>query len=209
MTQNNILYCPIDIETPSINEEKIHNLFYSNCELHYTKCWNYYTICCENLSKNKDFQDYKKNWDNRYKFENTFEWDQKIEKYFPEIKNTILKLPFNKLTHINLLKQVNDVPPHIDYDKDETVFNNEFCYKWLLIPGKEKSFFIDDTQEKYITTPNKHNIFVIPETKIKHGAKNTNKNKIIISIFGELNIEKSNNLIKKSYEKFKEYTITR
>lgn len=204
---SNILYSPIDIPTPEIDSIKLNNLFEKNCLLHYTKLWNFYTIKAENIKINNTPEGFRKNWLNRYNPEIITEWDNDFEEYFPEMISFLNLLPFKKLTHINILKQLKDIPPHIDYDKDEQTKYDNLCYKWLAVPGDHDSFFIEKEERLFVNPPNNFKCFVIQETKAKHGAIKRNNNKLILSIFGIIDLEKHKSLIKRSLERFDDYVI--
>lgn len=202
---NKLLYTPIIISTPDINSNLINEEFNKKCSLHYTNLWNFWTI------RHKPYKSYTERWENRY-VEDSLKpiWDEDFKNKFPECIDFLKKLPFEELTHINLLKQVKDIPLHIDFHKNENITKNEFCYKWLIVPGNKNSFFIESKQNIYtfINPPENYKCFCIQESYIKHGAIKRDDEKIIMSIFGKLNIKEHDNIIKLSMEKFHDTCIS-
>lgn len=199
----NILYTPIDLITPKINLNNLLKLFFLKCSIHYTKLWKYYTII------SRGYQNYEENWNSRYDSTNfSIKYDKDIFTDFPEIFITLKKLPFLQLTHVNILYQIDDIPPHIDYHKDEKIHKKNLCYKWLIYPGISNSFYVLKDEKKYFINPPKNNlIFAIQESEYKHGAIKKDDHKLIISIFGILDEKNHRGLISQSTKKFKNEII--
>ena len=199
----NLLYTPIDIQTPKINEDLLQFYMDKNAKLHYTGLWYYWTICAKNIYESS-IEEYNANWNNRYNSKVSVEWHPNISNV-SNVKSTLQLLPYEKITHVNILRQIKDVPLHYDVHEYENSIPNQMCYKWLVISNSFDSFYVEPKQ--YIKLPNKNKIFAIKESQVKHGATLSDPKKLIISIFGLYN-DKHNALIRKSQEKFKDYAIT-
>jgi len=202
---DSILYTPVFLKTPLIDSNKLITIFKNNCNLHENKFWNFWTV------KFKPYITYDERWNNRYTNDNIEPiWDTDFKYNFPECILFLHSLPFKKITHINLLEQIKDIPLHIDYHSHEKVYKNQLCYKWLILRGEEDSFYIEthNKQIKFINPPNNYHCFCIQESRTKHGAIKKNKEKLIMSIFGELDTEKHKKIIEISNEKFNEHCIS-
>lgn len=201
---NKLLYTPIYINSPKIDHDFLNAEFDKNCLLHETKLWNFWNI------RFKPYNFYNERWESRYDVDKVLPvWDENFKHKFSEAVEFLNKLPFKNITHINLLKQLKDIPPHIDYHKNEKQIQNQFCYKWLMVKGKDNSFFLEmkDKKIKFVNPPDEYSCFVIPESYIKHGAIKTNEEKIIMSIFGDLDLQMHNELIQLSRTTFHDQII--
>lgn len=194
-----LLYTPILIPTPEVDSDLINSEFNKKCSMHFTKLWNFWTI------RFKPYDSDIERWENRYSNDNIQPiWDNDFKVKFPECVNFLDKLPFEEITHINLLKQLKDIPLHYDYHANENVKQNNLCYKWMIVLGKKNSFFIESKNKStfFVNPKVDFSCFCIQESYVKHGAIKRDDEKIVMSIFGKPNIDQHNNLIKLSTEKF-------
>jgi len=155
-------------------------------------------------------------------FEKENFFTNKSKKKYPELIKYIRTWPFEYFVYVKLFRANVDVKPHVDGNfVDYKGRNNDFstitqeylnhqlktepCGYRLLINGNRKSLYMcNELNKKYCTIPEDTDCFALKTNDSLHGVdytKNDNERLLLFAI-GKLNVEKHNELIKRSVEKY-------
>lgn len=187
-----ILYCPIDIpKVPEINLEGISENKFA--------AWDFYRITekKEQYSQNEILESF------REKNPKFIEW--------------LDLFPWTKIMNIKYNYQNRVVESHIDFtspndnlDLYNNNFYNEPCGYRCVIKGKSKNALYvvgRDNQRHYVEIPDDTDTYVINHTTGIHGVDGDIGRETLFFHF-EIDSVKHRELLKKSYEKYKDYVIT-
>jgi hypothetical protein len=126
---------------------------------------------------------------------------------FPSLYNLITSLPFKQIGGVVMLKQLGPVPEHKDtadlYNPPEPA-----KYRVYLTDPKHNTFYLRHNGEKIFPNfDDQSRCFAFDNSAAEHGADPTNRTKILLSMTGVLDVEKHQELIARSVEKFKDKVI--
>jgi len=156
-------------------------------------------------------------------FEPTDKWTQEIIEKYPELKQWMIDhIPFTDYIHAKMMKSKDVVHPHVDYqdpNRRPDVFDhlkkNEPSSYRLVISGERKntvyvSKSVDSKIEDriYPILPETTDVYAMPYTDQVHGV-DFQSDRIIIITNGYIDIEKHQNLLTRSLEKYGDYLVKR
>lgn len=186
-----LVYCPIDLpKVPSINLEGFQESKFA--------CWNYYRLTdkSQQYSYNEVLEEFR---DKNTEF---IEW--------------LSLFPYVRIVNIKYNIQTTSVNPHIDFTKPNdnlNLYNNNFynepCGYRCVIRGKRKNalYLLDQDNKKcYTELPDETDTYVIRHTTGCHGVDDELGRETLFFHF-EIDQNKHNELLKKSYQKYKEYAV--
>lgn len=222
---SNLGYTPLDIPGIEFDNHLLESTMSKIGISHhpYGDIWQAITV----LGRASDFQDpiscysaWKARYDTQGK---VFVNHNIVSDLLVPILHLINQLPYDVCTFAQILSQKTDVPPHQDVVYESSVDAHDGVYtdntvgepepaglKILLSQKSVRSFYLmKDAKSKrdFIRVPEDTNCFAINERTFFHGAKHPKQFKFIISTFGIIDRVKHSNLITKSVEKYKDYTI--
>lgn len=129
-----------------------------------------------------------------------------IKEKLPKLYNTITSLPISNIRQVKLVSSKLQVNPHSDDEKDIWVARAYFHYTapteqwWFTKPGNSSG------ERSYITRPNETNWFAYNDKYCWHATDYDPKYpKILLQVFAS---SLPADLINRSIEKYKDYTIT-
>lgn len=218
-----LAFLPIAMPTPQTSLENLVSFENEFAIDHSTKLWRVLPILAP-LRNDHDCQDQAlvdEGWLGRFDEEYPIppRWLFGSDQRFPELKNFLLSLPFRRLSHCNILRQLQEIPPHIDYEERLEEDSNKAkpwtepaSYKILLHGSDVPSFYVCPQREiegrKFPSFPPGFNAFVVSDRECFHGAQFfPNHPKYIVSIFGLLDHSAHTEMLQKSLEKFGQYAI--
>jgi len=225
-----LAFVPLDLPYFDIDIATIKDIYNRSGFDHYPyhNLWKAVTVYADT----DDFTDPQKSnycWENRYDktavptFNNNLTKDE-----INFFKNIIDHLPFEKCVISQILNQVKSIPLHQDglYDgrsddlkgelqKGATGFNDEIEPAGLKVllsysAQSHKNFYLSETltsKKRFINLPTNVNAFAINERTFFHGAKYIKSDKFILSSFGVIDKKRHEDLILRSYKKYKDYAI--
>lgn len=141
-----------------------------------------------------------------------------LKNYFEELTRLG---PFECLTHVWLWQSRQEIPPHREFDQTFDM-NLPIIIRGILFDeNKGKSFYLWTGTEatqitsaaksklsadhyKYLDLPSGATYFTWNNSKCLHGSDYNGSNKIIIALSGKHNLEKYNDLMTSSLDKFKD-----
>jgi hypothetical protein len=135
--------------------------------------------------------------------------------WYSTVGPIISQLPFERITTITHKIQDREVGPHVDVYPDmlfqenelDNIIENEPAGYRILIKGSNNKLEIFDGKEWVAPNiPCFPSCYLINSTSMKHRVKD-DTNRELIYVRGILNKEKHQQLIKKSYIKYKDYVI--
>ena len=142
-------------------------------------------------------------------------WNDSLLKVIPNLKNIVENyLPFTDITYINFLEQKIPCQLHQDVGSRPDKEDEPGSYKAFMVYDKPLMYFQEkrDVEDKiYINHPNHlTKWFAINNYDALHAADlpKSPDRKIIMTILGKLNKEKHQEILKRSLEKYKDYTIS-
>lgn len=220
----NILWLPLDL--PPVPKE----ITLENIESLYNYIPNFSSNEQAELAKNKQF--YKYAW-NSYRLreieEKEASWEsqnsEELWRWTAESRLTCPKLiqyiedhlPLKKIRAASIMSSRGTVPAHFDmspnlpHESKNIYIDNEPSMYRLLLDGiiKENSFYVASPSKKsYINLPTDSPGWVMGSFSCTHGNdEEVPYQKIILYIIGEVDIDRHQTLVNKSYEKYKEYAI--
>ena len=225
-----LAFVPLDLPYFDIEISTIQDIFRRSGFDHYPyhNLWRAVTVYADT----DDFIDpHKSNycWENRYDktatpvFNNYLKTDE-----INFFKNIIEQLPFEKCVISQILNQVKSIPSHQDGSYDGTAddlkgelqkgavgFNDEIEPAGLKVllsysDQSNKNFYLSETltsKKRFVHLPSNVNTFAINERTFFHGAKYIRSDKFILSSFGTIDKKRHEELILRSYKKYKDYVI--
>ena len=125
-----------------------------------------------------------------------------------------------EITHAQIVSQTADTGQHFDLKKINNEFFDDYpgvndcnepaSYRILLNQFDKESFYVAENfgqSNHYIHLPADTNTFAFNEKTYLHGADKLENPKFIVVIFGLIDTVKHLELVKRSKEKYKKYTI--
>ena len=153
--------------------------------------------------------------------ENAFtnESTKKYPKLLEYIKNY---WPFEYYVYVKLFRANVDVKPHVDgnyvdykgHNKDFNTITQKYlnhqlitepCGYRLLINGNRKNLYMcNESDKEYCTIPEDTDCFALKTNDSRHGVDyiDNDNERLLLFAVGKLNVEKHNELIEKSVEKY-------
>jgi hypothetical protein len=156
-------------------------------------------------------------------FEPTDKWSTEAIEKFSELRQWMIDyLPFTDYIHSKIMKSKDLVLPHVDYqdptrrpDVYQHLNENEPASYRLLISGRRKNSVylaksVDSPVENriYPILPEDTDVYAMPYTDQVHGV-DFESDRIIVITNGYIDIQKHQELLSKSLEKYKDYLIKR
>jgi hypothetical protein len=211
-----LVYLPIDIPMPILDEQKILDWFESH-KLLDQDYWEYQqgrhawamTSAC---SQPNDWRRYDAEmWANRRQEGNNTGvlFHPGFAEEFPELANCIKQLPFTQLTVSGMLYQLNEIPAHQD-TFDPRLPTEPRRYTIYLTAPEHNTFYVSktaDSEKILINIDPNYSCFVFNNTDCWHGALKNDRPKIILTTAGILDNEKHEALLARSLKKFKDQAV--
>lgn len=226
MNLNDILWVPLDL--PRVPEDlSLENISYTfipdldkdqetqlrEQRKHHLYVWNSFRI---RIPKNSVDQPYETQVDD-------IEWtwsDDALIRCPNLIKYIEAYLPFKKLKYTAAISSRGEVPIHFDHkenipDKERDFYKqSDPCYYRILLDGtiNDSTFYVytKTLGKKYCKLPENSPGWAMGSYSCAHGNdESLSGQKLLLYVMGDLNIEKHQELIERSYNKFKEYSIVR
>lgn len=213
----NYAIIPLDVQKPPLDAKKLKKLIQHRC--HFCEFTNN-SIRYISLHVRKYV---KRNAVTRY-LKGSYCWDKEFVDTFPSFQQWLKLLPFNSIGEIIFVTQTDDITDHVDIFGD----NNSITYykKYISIEPKEYRVIIQDDssilktqnnfyvakdfegKKHYLNFPPATNSFVLNSSCCYHGSSyHKGLFKTTLVIHGELNQNAHHNLLQRSIEKYREYTI--
>lgn len=221
----NILWVPLDL--PPIEKEitlaNIKNLFdyvpnasqeerkiLAEQKQHYKYAWNTFRLRYPGEQK-VDWagQNLNQNW----------EWTENAREHCPKLISYIEQyLPFSNLKAVSIMSSTGLVPLHLDmplsapdHEKQNYIENEPSIFR-LLLDGsiREKSFYVASrsTGKQYVTLPTDSPGWAMGCYSCGHGNDQIEPHqKLLVYLMGDLDKNKHTELISRSFNKFKNYTV--
>ena len=214
-----LAYCPLDLPLVNINEDLLHLLIDEYNPGHHDGIWETLPLVGR-VEKQNDFSnavEFEKAWEKRYDLEGEVFYNEKVKVALLPIFNHLQLLPM-QVTHAQILRATRNVPKHHDMKHKKGAFINDLPrdsyepggWKIQLNETNKQSFFVCkdwESDPSYIEMPKDTNTFVINEKSFPHGSDYVEE-KCIVSIFGLVQKNEADALIKRSEEKYKKYVIS-
>ena len=226
MNFNKILYVPLDL--PIIPKDLLlenisytfvpENNFVKTEELklkrkHHLYVWNSFRL---RIPENSVDQPYETQMDD-------IEWAWSYDALLrcPNlIKYIETYLPFKKLKYIAAISSRGEVPMHFDHKENISEEERQFykqsdpCYYRILLDGtiNDDTFYVytKTLGKKYCKLPDNSPGWAMGSYSCAHGNdESLSGQKLLLYVMGDIDIEKHQELIGRSYDKFKEYAIVR
>ncbi|MFA5489571.1 MAG: hypothetical protein WC284_10175 [Candidimonas sp.] len=140
-------------------------------------------------------------------------WDEDFRTLFPNVVDVVESLPFSFINRVYLLEQLKEVPPHKDISKetDPTLGPSTFRCPIVHEDPENTFYFIRDghDEELYPRLPDETNWFSMSNYTAKHGSHipSQGKRKLMMCVWGKVDVEKYKNLINRSVNRYSEYVI--
>lgn len=188
---HNMLWCPIDLpKFPISNIDLTANTHWTN--------WNFLKLS-EKRNSPYDKSDYS----------------EFLKSNYPMVIDWISKLPILSIRNIKFNIQNSEVPSHIDFtNPSENIelfknnSTNEPCgYRVLLNGSRNNSLYVIKNGTKvYTTMPEDTDVYVLGHTNVAHGVDFEPGRKTLF-LHIEVDGVKHNELLTRSYEKYKNYAL--
>lgn len=223
---NEILWCPIDIP-PIPNELNLKTIgenytFSPNVDVeiqkklaaerkHHLYIWDSFRLRVPIEEVLEPYQTQVKNTD--------WAWTEEAKNLCPGLIEYIEKnLPFEKIKYVTAISSKGSVPMHYDLkeniSQDEKDFykKNDPCFYRLILDGKisEDSFYIytKTLGKVYCRMPEDSPGWVMGSYSCGHGNdENTPNQKLLLYIMGDLDLDRHQSLVQRSYSKYKDYAV--
>lgn len=153
-----------------------------------------------------------------------FDWDPIFENRFSDLVEWFNALPFIELHGVTLVTQTADIPEHMDiFGMNNSITYYEMFRRYepryyrviFTLPGdtvaRNQSFFV--TQEyggerAYISIPEGTSTIALSSSTCYHGATwRRGHYKTTAAIYGNLDVEKHLSLLRRSLDRYPDYTI--
>lgn len=223
-----IIYCPLDL--PQIPNEITLDVFKkicdykppSNKEIVYD--WNkkgLYSLTAWNVLKLREKTQNDHNHKSIWFTQNDpgdWHWTEKAKLYAPNLINWLTdNLPFKDMRYCAALSSVGTIKSHSDIPHNATKEIIDYHSKLdpslyrIVLSGElvESGFYVNVGERKtYTHLPSTSPGWVMGATTCMHGNDDAiTNNKILCYAMGELDEQRHYDLIKRSYEKYKEFAI--
>jgi hypothetical protein len=216
---NRLAYIPIDHPLPNYDKEKFFQWFEQNKADQRNHSVGWYT-----------YQP-RINWNcgplgvtqvsHMYTFDDNWHWKSEFTQGFPEIVAHIEQLPFKKLAYVSLTQNFSAIPPHRDITPKFKMHENDFSlavemfernepalYRIVYYGDSSNYFFVGSPENRvYTRLPASTGTFAMGGVNAYHGTEMSPQPKILAFVTGLLDEEKHQDLVARSYEKYKEYAI--
>ncbi len=154
-------------------------------------------------------------WLVSFAFHKDYGWCNRFLKVIPNFQDILYNhLPYNDVVYVNFLEQKIPCQLHQDVGSRPDKEDEPGSYKAFMVYDKPLMYFQEkrDVEDKiYINHPNHlTKWFAINNYDALHAADlpKSPDRKIIMTILGKLNKEKHQEILKRSLEKYKDYTIS-
>lgn len=223
---NNILWVPLDLPpipkeltlkklkehysfVPDVSDEKKKELEIK--KQHHLYAWSSFRI---RSPQNALTHPYKIQME-----DSEWQWEETAKILCPKLIEYIQEnLPFNKIKLTTAISSAGKIPLHYDLtesisDSEKMYYkNNDPCFYRLLLDGNinQNSFYVFTKKlgKVYCQLPENSPGWVMGSYSCGHGNDETEpEQKLLLYIMGDLNLDRHQSLIEKSYNKFKDYTI--
>lgn len=138
-----------------------------------------------------------------------------IKQQYPKLVQWIELFPFTDICNIKFNVQKDSVPPHVDFANPEEgnglFFNNsknEPCGYRVVIKGRRQNciYTITERGKDYVTLPESTDVYVLGQTTCLHGVENEpGRSTIYLQLY--IDSAKHHQILKRSYELYKDYAI--
>ena len=220
-----IAFLPLGLDYDLPDEDKIINYCYEN---HIKKeiteengpCWLITPVCGRfDPADWRNANTLNDHWFDRYRSTGKeLQYDNNIDKLFPNIKYMLDQLPYRELTIATLFLQVSEVDCHIDWFKNDryddpnegAIENEPRRFNIQLTKHHYRSTFVaaTETGEKhYANIIAERPGYCISEMYNWHGADLAGVDKITLFTTGLIDKEKRDKLISRSLDMYHEDTI--
>lgn len=226
MDLNDILWVPLDLP-PVPRDLRLENISYTfvpdidkdreqqlrEQKKHHLYVWNSFRI---RVPKDSIDQPYDTQVDDI-----EWGWSEDAVLQCPALISYIeTHLPFKKLKYIAAISSRGEVPMHFDHtekisdDEREFYKSNDPCYYRILLDGtiNDNTFYVYTKRlgKKYCNLPDNCPGWAMGSYSCAHGNdESLSGQKLLLYVMGDLDIDKHQILIKRSYQKFKEYSIVK
>ena len=154
-------------------------------------------------------------WLVSFAFHKDYGWCNRFLKVIPNFQDILYNhLPYNDVVYVNFLEQKIPCQLHQDVGSRPDKEDEPGSYKAFMVYDKPLMYFQEkrDVEDKiYINHPNHlTKWFAINNYDALHAADlpKSPDRKIIMTILGKLNKEKHQEILTRSLEKYKDYTIS-
>jgi hypothetical protein len=224
-TEPTIAFLPIDIEYDMPDEDKIIQYckdFHVPMELTkaYAPAWEITPVCGRFAPE--QWWDPAVNhvrWSERYLPNmGPLQYVNDIDTKFPEIRKMIEQFPYKEIGCVALARQVIPVSCHVDWfktDKDSevderSITNEPRRFNIQMTKRTYKSFYVADSEEGeryHINLPKNVPGFAITEMYNWHGADMVGPDKIMLVMYGIIDKEKRDELVRRSIKLYHDDAI--
>lgn len=224
-----ILYCPLDLPLipKELSLEKLKELYDHNPprDPETVSNWNaqgLYSLTAWNVLKLRTKPEDKSKVKSRWFVQNEpgdWSWTEKAQVHAPGLIKWIEdNLPYKDvrycaaLSSVGTIKAHSDIPFNATQDIIDYHSNLDPSLYRIVIAGDivDNGFYVssDNIEKTYTRLPNTSPGWVMGATTCLHGNDDTVENhKVLVYAMGELDRDKHYELIKRSYEKYKEFAV--
>lgn len=228
MSTNNILWVPLDLPPvpKDLTLEKLENLYSFKPQVdndtkaqlaqekkHHLYVWDSFRI---HVPSDKHDQPYETQVDDI-----EWSWTKEAREHCPNLIKYIKEnLPFKKFKYITAISSKGSVPMHYDLtesisDQEKDYYKtNDPCFYRLVLDGTmhQQSFYVyTKTMGKvYCRMPTDSPGWIMGSYSCGHGNDEEAANqKLLLYIMGDLDLNKHQGLVARSYDRYKDYAIVR
>jgi len=225
---NNILWVPLDLPLPpkelTLKKLQDHYTFVPNLsekdridlekqKKHHLYAWNSFRIHVPSGETENPYETQVDdvNWN----------WTTEAQVLCPQLIEYIKQyLPFKKFKYITAISSNGSVPLHLDLTdnltEEEKLYykENDPCFYRLLLDGEmhKDSFYVytKSLGKVYCTVPDSSPGWAMGSYSCAHGNDETVPNqKLLLYVMGDLDLEKHQDLIDRSYKVYKEFAVVK
>lgn len=150
-----------------------------------------------------------------------YEWTDVAKENCPELINYIeTQLPFKNIKYVTAISSIGSVPLHLDLkenlplEEKQVYTDNDPCFYRFVLDGTihPNSFYVYTKKlgKVYCNFPDTSPGWVMGSYSCAHGNdEELPFQKILMYVMGDLDIDKHQELIQRSYSRYKDYAIVR
>lgn len=212
---NAVIYTPIDIKFDVPDEQELLAWFDENQitdDYPEKKNGRHEWAVCACRGEPADWRSYKcwtENWFSNRNYVEGIDlvFNPSFEKQFPSIAEMIRQLPFIQLAGAAMLKQIGEIPAHMD-TFDHHVPPEPSKYRAYLTDPQYNTFYLNKDKDKiFPTIDNDYRLFCFNNVALTHGAVVNTAPKILLTMTGIMDVEKHKELLKRSIDKFSDKVL--